>query len=102
MLRRGLSLHELTVQGMQVLDLRAPDALASVGLMREDIADDDWTRCQAIGHAAFFLDFDGVLAPSATGVGVVLAAFETRLEAGQLRLVNSQPLTDDLYGSLRR
>lgn len=101
MIRKGLTLHALTVQEMQVLDLREASALRQVGLELEDISDDDWTACQAVGHAAYFLNFDGVLAPSATGTGLVLAAFETRLRPDQLTLDRSEPLSEDLYLRLR-
>jgi hypothetical protein len=39
-------------------------------------------RCRAIGEAANQLGFEGILAPSATGVGTVLAVFFDRLRAG--------------------
>jgi RES domain-containing protein len=68
-----------------------------VGLELEGISDDDWAACQAVGHAAYFLNFEGVLAPSATGAGLILAAFETRLRPGQLTLERSEPLSEDLY-----
>ncbi len=97
MIRKGITLHMLCVREMQVLDLREPSALHQVGLDLEDISDDDRTACQAVGHAAYFLDFDGVLAPSATGTGLVLAAFETRLHPEQLTVEQSEPLTEELY-----
>lgn len=102
MIRKGLTLHVLQVRGMQVLDLRETVALHQVGLDLEDISDDDWTACQTVGHAAYFLDFDGVLAPSATGTGLVLAAFETRLDPEQLTIEQSEPLTEELYRDLHR
>lgn len=97
MLRKGLTLHTLGAHELQVLDLREPLALGQVGLELQDISDEDWTACQAVGHAAYFLDFDGVLAPSATGTGLVLAAFETRLRPGHLTVEQSEPLSEDLY-----
>jgi RES domain-containing protein len=100
MIRKGLTLHVLAVREMQVLDLREPSALRQVGLGMEDISDEDWTACQAVGHAAYFLDFDGVLAPSATGTGLVLAAFETRLRPEQLTVEQAEPLSENLYQRL--
>lgn len=64
---------------------------------RADIDDDDWTACQAVGQAAHFLNFGGVLAPSASGAGLVLAAFENRVGPGRLSLRETQPLTYELY-----
>lgn len=95
--RRLRELHTIEVRDAQVLDLRESTALARVGLEPSDIADDDWSGCQAIGQAAHFLGLGGILAPSATGVGNVFAAFESRLQPGQLSLSKSEPLTPDLY-----
>ncbi len=88
-------LHTVDVQGVSILDLRADAALEHVGLNLTDIADLDWTACQSVGHAAWFLGLGGVLAPSATGDGLVLAAFENRV-GGSLKLRESQPLTSKL------
>lgn len=101
MIRKGLTLHALVVEDVHVLDLREAATLDQVGLEFADVIDDDWTACQAVGHAAYFLQFDGVLAPSATGAGLVLAAFEARLRPGQLALAGSEHLTEELYLRLR-
>jgi RES domain-containing protein len=91
-------LHTINVDGVKVLDLRTERALAHVGLNLSDITDDDWTACQAVGHAAWFLGLSGVLAPSATRAGFVLAAFENRV-GGNLKLDASQPLTIELLSA---
>jgi RES domain-containing protein len=62
-----------------VLDLRSTDALAAVGLTAADLESDDWSACQQVGDAAHKLEFEGLLAPSATGTGDVLAIFELHL-----------------------
>lgn len=100
LLNAGRTLHTIAVRDLSVLDLRTAAACARVGLEPDDLADDDWTACQAIGHAAHFLNIGGVLAPSATGTGLVLTAFEARLRPGQLVIDLSQPLTAELYGQL--
>lgn len=100
-IRAGLSLHTLQATALEVLDLTEPSALNHVGLDAEDLTDEDWTACQAVGHAAHFLGYDGVLAPSATGTGLVIAAFEARLGQGQLEVVTSEVLTDAVYHRLR-
>ncbi len=69
-------------------------------MTQADVADDDWTACQAVGHAAWFLGLDGVLAPSASGRGHVLAAFETRA-ALSLTVAASTALTPDRLEALR-
>jgi len=62
-----------------------------------DIADDDWTACQAVGHAAYFLDMGGVVAPSATGYGIVIAVFEARVTPGQIVLSGTVVLDEATY-----
>lgn len=84
MLRARRSIHTIQVHDVAVLDLRSSDALSYVGLSAEDIADDDWTGCQSVGHAAHFLEMGGVVAPSATGSGFVVAIFEGRAGPAQL------------------
>ncbi|GAB3552208.1 RES family NAD+ phosphorylase [Arthrobacter tumbae] len=92
--------HSLTVTNLPVLDLRAAEMLEQVGLTMDDIAGDEWDACQSVGHAAWFLEFGGVLAPSATGRGYVLAAFEDRVEPGSIAVVTSAPLNPTLYNEL--
>ena len=101
LIAQGLELHTLAAHDLRVLDLRADTALNQVGLTTDDIADEDWTACQAVGHAADFLDYDGVLAPSASGVGLVVAAFESRLAPGQLEVEDTQLMTLERYRQRR-
>lgn len=63
-----------------------------VGAYCRLIQDPDWTACQNIGDAAWFPGFEGVLAPSVTGEGDELGAFESRASA-HLALKQSEPLT---------
>jgi RES domain-containing protein len=79
------ALHTLIVTDLIVLDLTAEGALAAVDLTHEDLSG-PWEPCQAVGAAAHFLRLGGVLAPSATGTGVVIAAFESHVSPGQLTL----------------
>lgn len=102
MIANGYELHTLEVRDLAVLDLRAPGALQSVGLDAEDISDRDWTACQSLGHAAWFLEMGGVLAPSASGAGLVLAAFDSRLRPGQVRHADSRPFDAVTYEDLMR
>lgn len=97
MLRSPRMLHTIEVRDLPVLDLRDPKDLGYVGLFPDDIADDDWTACQAVGHAAYFLDMSGVVAASATGHGLVLAAFEARVGTEQLTLTASTALDEGTY-----
>ncbi|RII99110.1 RES family NAD+ phosphorylase [Clavibacter seminis] len=100
MLEAPFMLHTIEVNEVSVLNLTTDEALEHVGLSREDIADNDHTACRAVGHAAWFLGFQGVLAPSASEVGFVLAAFEGRLDMRHLRVDQSEPFTPALYSTL--
>ena len=97
----GRTLHTVQAHDVQVLDLTSEPSRSAIGLEIGDIADDDWTACQAVGQAADFLGYQGVLAPSATGTGLVLAAFEARLRRGQVEVSGSQPLTEEQLARLR-
>lgn len=101
LIAQGIELHTLGAHDLRVLDLRSDSALNQVGLTIDDIADEDWTACQAVGHAAYFLDYDGVLAPSASGVGLVVAAFGGRLAPDQLEVEDTQLLTEARYRQRR-
>lgn len=101
LLQASRSLHTIEVNGAPLLDLREEEALTYVGLSVDDIRDDDRTACQSVGHAAFFLEMGGIVAPSATGEGLVIAVFETRLTAGQLRVVDTVPLDESTYAAGR-
>lgn len=89
-------MHHVEVAGLPVLDLTEEGALDHVGLTLDDVSDDDWSACQAIGEAVQFLGMAGIVAPSATAVGIVVAAFEMRVAPGQLTLTESRPFRADL------
>jgi RES domain-containing protein len=63
-----------------VLDLRQRAAVAALDLTRDDLTSDVPRRCQTVGEAAHYLGVEAILAPSATGVGDVLAIFWDRLD----------------------
>lgn len=93
-------LHTIAVTGLNLLDLRRPAALRAVGLTRADLADPDWTACQAVGHAAWLQGLSGLIAPSATGAGDVIALFENRMGTA-VTVESSEPLTPTRYAELR-
>ncbi|MGJ9424191.1 RES family NAD+ phosphorylase [Aeromicrobium sp. CF3.5] len=101
MLAVPYKLHTIEVNGLAVLDLRTAQAQEFVGLEIEDIFGKDWAACQAVGHAAWFLEMAGVLAPAAGGIGLVVTAFEHRAEPGQVQVGASRDLTPELYLDLR-
>lgn len=102
LLRASRALHTVEVRNAPLLDLREADALAYVGLSLDDIGDEDWTACQAVGHAAYFLEMAGVVAPSATGEGLVIAIFETRVAPEQLTVARTAVLDQAAYDAGRR
>jgi len=89
-------LHTIRLDDIPVLDVRDERTQASLGLEADDFAG-PWDACQPIGHAAWFLDFGGVLAPSATGAGLTLALFEHRVKAEQIHVERSQALSLELF-----
>ena len=83
MLEAHYRLHTIDATHMAVLDLTTSEAREAVGLEDDDIYGDDWSACQAVGHAAWFLHVQGVLVPAAgrPAVGAVLVAHERLLLA---------------------
>lgn len=92
-------LHTVDLTEIEVLDLTHDETQAALGLEDADFTG-DWGPCQEVGHAAWFLRFQGVLAPSAVGGGVTLALFEHSTPPSRIHLRSSEPLTLDLYRSL--
>lgn len=64
------------------LDLRGPDARATLGLGEEALSADPPDLCQRIGEGAVTCGREAILAPSATGLGDALALYVGRLGAG--------------------
>jgi RES domain-containing protein len=91
------TVHHIQVTDLAVLDLNG-DGLGDVGLDASDIEADDWGPCQLVGEAAHFLGASGLVAPSATGQGLTIAVFETRMR-GQLEITNvGEILPDEAAG----
>ncbi len=78
-LPRRMYRYEVTLAA--VLDLRDPIARVELDLGDAELRSADATRCRSIGEAANQLGFEGIVAPSATGAGTVLAVFFDRLRA---------------------
>ncbi|MCI4685096.1 RES domain-containing protein [Candidatus Rhodoblastus alkanivorans] len=93
-------LHTIDLIDLEVLDLTNPDTQDTLGLDQADL-EGDWPPCQAVGHATWFLEFHGVLAPSAVGAGVNLALFEHRTPPAHFSLGSSAPLDYATYETLR-
>lgn len=85
-------IHTVSVDRLRVVDLSEATLLASVGLSIEDVEADDWSPCQRVGDAVAFLGYEGLVAPSATGSGIVIVAFGPRLSLSQLIVLDSSEL----------
>jgi RES domain-containing protein len=71
-------IYRLEAELQAVLDLTEPAALAPA-LAELDLSSEDLSATQAVGEAAQYLGREAILAPSATGAGLVLAVFIDRL-----------------------
>lgn len=72
-------IHRYDVSLVDVVDLRDGADRRAVGLSDRQLRADPPTLCQAIGFAAHELGREGILVPSATGVGLVLPVFYGRI-----------------------
>lgn len=85
-------LHEVQVSAVRLLDLSTPEACASVGLQQAEVVAAGRAECQHVGETAWRCGWQGVLAPSATGSGLVLAVFPDRVTAGAVVVVRTEHL----------
>lgn len=74
-------LYTYDVRLAAVLQVTDPAVREELGLTGEALAADELSACQEIGAAAHYASFEGVLAPSATSHGTVLAVFMDNLLA---------------------
>lgn len=74
-------LHRYRVRLSAVLDLRNVETRKDLGVPLEELKSENRSPCNALGDAAHYVGFEGILAPSATGVGDVLVVFWDRLKA---------------------
>ncbi len=84
-------LHAIDAADLMLLDVTSEGAMQSLRINLEDIRSDDWTKCQQIGEA-HFVGLQGILTPSATDEGFVIAAFEPTLRPGQLAVRETRPM----------
>jgi len=74
-------LYTYAVQLVAVLEVTGSVVREELGLTDEALAADELSACQEIGAAAHYAGFEGVLAPSATSHGTVLAVFMDNVQA---------------------
>lgn len=92
-------LHTINLSEVEVLDLTQPTTQGVLGLEPADFTGEH-APCQEVGHAAWFLQFHGVLAPSAVGAGVTVALFDHSTPPGRVIARSTEPLDFSLYRSL--
>ena len=61
------------------LDIRSEEIRDRLDLGPNLIRAADASACQAVGAAAHHLGYEGIIAPSATGIGNIVAVFTDRL-----------------------
>jgi len=89
------SFVEYEVKLGKIVDLRLQETRESIGLPPAQVSELPISDCQAVGEASQHLGFEGILAPSAAGEGLVLAVFMDRL-AGDSRIdiVRTEVISD--------
>ncbi len=96
-IQAALTISSFEVEAERVVDLRAPEVLARVGLSMSDVTDLDFGSCQRVGHAVAWLGSGGLLVPSArsdgTGNLVLFTEADSTLhiEVAQSEVVSLDP-----------
>lgn len=96
------SVHRLTVRTERTLRLADLDALAALGVDVGRYRERDYARTQAIAEAAYFLGFDGLVAPGARWTCHTIALFAGRLAPESLAVEASEPEPVDVLSWRRR
>jgi hypothetical protein len=79
--------HALKVTATQTLRLADLATLARLGVDTARYADRAYGRTRAIADVAYFLGFDGLIAPNARWDGLNLILFTDRVPPGQIAVV---------------
>lgn len=83
--------HRLHVSARQCLHLTELPALAELGVDIDRYGDRAYTKTQDIADAAYFLNFDSLLVPSARWPCTNLVLFSDRIEPARLTLETTEP-----------
>jgi hypothetical protein len=78
--------HKLKVRAAQTLRLADLETLAQLGVNAARYKERDYDRTQDIADAAFFLGFDGLIAPSARWACLNLVLFTQRIPVDQIEV----------------
>jgi RES domain-containing protein len=94
--------HRLSVSARQLLDLSDLGALAMLGVDVDRYKERNYGKTQDIADAAYFLGFDGLLAPSPRWPCMNAILFTDKIEPAGLRLETSDPNAVDWQDWRRR
>ena len=81
--------HKLNVAATQTLRLADLDTLAKLGVDAARYKERTYDRTQEIADAAFFLGFDGLIAPSARWICLNFVLFTDRIPPDQVQVVEA-------------
>ncbi|MGH7051327.1 MAG: RES family NAD+ phosphorylase [Acetobacteraceae bacterium] len=87
-------LHRITVRTKNSLRFADVSSLSTLGVDVRRYANFEYSLTQAIAAAAFFLDFDGLIVPSARSTGLNLVIFTEKLDVGELLKVEASERVD--------
>jgi RES domain-containing protein len=82
--------HRIRARARRILRLDDMDLLQKLGVDTARYANMDYSRTQAIGDAAFFLGFDGLIAPSARSHFLNLVLFSDYIEITDTEVEHSE------------
>lgn len=82
--------HRLTVECQRVLTADMP-TLARLGVETSTYRARDYKRTQEVADAAYFLDFDALLVPSARWTCTNLVVFTDKVDPSELHLEATEP-----------
>jgi len=85
-------LHRLRVRATKVLHLPEMGMLEKLGVETVRFSEMNYTRTRAIGDAAYFLGFGGLMVPSARSRHLNLVLFDARIDAADAAVEQSEPI----------
>jgi hypothetical protein len=95
--------HRITANTSNTLRFADIGSLSPLGVDPLRYTTFDYAATQAIAAAAFFLDFDGLIVPSARSMALNLVIFTEKLEFGDpLRVFGSEHVDWAARGGLRQ
>ncbi|MGH7076633.1 MAG: RES family NAD+ phosphorylase [Acetobacteraceae bacterium] len=87
-------LHRITARTKNSLRFADMSSLSTLGVDVRRYANFEYSLTQAIAAAAFFLDFDGLIVPSARSADINLVIFTEKLDVGELLKVEASERVD--------